>query len=56
MPWIIDRAISALLLTNSWAAWKGHVILKNISANVAATVKQPLVHSLWGYLGPSPPL
>lgn len=33
MPWIIDIPISALLLTNLKAAQKGHVILKNISAN-----------------------
>lgn len=34
MPWIIDIPISALLLTNLKAAQKGHVILKNISANM----------------------
>lgn len=34
MPWIIDRAVSVLLLTNLRAPQKGHVILKNISANL----------------------
>lgn len=34
MPWIIDRAISALLLTNLKAPQKGHVMLKNIFANM----------------------
>lgn len=34
MPWIIDRAISALLLTNLKALQKGHVMLKNIFANM----------------------
>lgn len=34
MPWIIDIPISALLLTNLKSAQKGHIILKNISANM----------------------
>lgn len=34
MPWIIDRAVSVLLLTNLRAPQKKHVILKNISANL----------------------
>jgi len=34
MPWIIDRAVSVLLLTNLRVPQKGHVILKNISANL----------------------
>lgn len=49
MPWIIDRAISALLLTNSWPGLKGHIILKNISANMAASIQLHLC-SLWGAL------
>lgn len=49
MPWIIDRAISALLLTNSWPGLKGHIILKNISANMAASMQSHLC-SLWSTL------
>lgn len=49
MPWIIDRAISALLLTNSWPGLRGHIILKNISANMATPVQLHLC-SRWGTL------
>lgn len=44
MPWIIDRAVSALLLTNSWPGLKEHIILRNISTNMAATPLLSLGH------------
>lgn len=43
MPWIIDIPISALLLTNLKAAQKGHVILKNISANMLLLCTQHII-------------